>query len=1084
MGSKTITYFKSWMQELKRDKLAYCLGVLVLFNVTSLKASSVEGDPEQVTISGTVISSEDQQPIPGVNVVLLGTTNGTSTDMNGEYTITVPAENSTLVFTAIGFAKQEIGVNGRTTINVTLNPSVEQLDEAVVIGYGEQKRATITGSVATLKTDNFKERPITRVDQGLVGQLAGVRVKQTSGLPGQPFSINIRGAGSISGNNEPLYVIDGFPVITQETNSNGGFSDGSPLDNINPNDIESIEILKDASAGAIYGSRAANGVVLITTKKGRTRKPRFNVNTSFGVTNPVKKLDMLTAEEWIQRSKDMIDTRWERSAVPGADASQSTAERIALYNDFVNNGGSGSIVDPNDYETYAEGFMYDPRWDMEGHPGLDYIDWQDRMFRTGNFQNYQLSASGMTDAVNYYVSGNYQNTEGYIIGTDYELFSLRANFDAKLSDRMKIGVNIAPSYSIRKDPGVEGKDAILHKMTSNTPVFPSDVNESGDQYTQRYKWGSSGTDRLDRLEEYKADNTLFRTLMTAYASYNILDNLTFKSTINFDNFDGTYEGYTPSANLTSIRGAYNTYRKQTIVNENTLNYNTTIGENHNLNLLAGHAYNRYQIMKSSLSSGNRYNNFSTQTLPGNSTGSTNASRTVMISYFGRAQYDFKEKYLVSASLRRDGSSRFGSNSQWGTFASGSAGWRISEEDFFQDIKPTLSELKIRASYGASGSDGIGAYAWSPNMGTYNYYFDGLVQGQGVATSPNDDLHWEQSNSFNVGLDFGVLNNRITGSVDYFIRNTSDLLLNVPTVASSGFLTQLSNVGKVRNNGLEAEIRSYNLVGDFSWNTSVNLTTIKNEVVALGPDQDRIEIGSGTGGNSWALLQVGLPMYSINVIQQDGVITQSDLDNYESVNGEAFPTYNNATPYVGDPKYVDQNGDGVIDSDDRVVVGNPYPNFMWGITNNFSYKNFDLSVLVQGQAGGYIYSLLNRALNRTGMSSGENTIDVDPAERGNWLTSYGFVHNTDWLYKSDYVSLRNITLGYNATNLFNKSQRIERARFYVSGENLLYWTSYTGGWNPEATNYSGSSDGNFPVPADYGGAPVARSVVFGVNLTFN
>ncbi|MGS2762613.1 SusC/RagA family TonB-linked outer membrane protein [Sinomicrobium sp. M5D2P9] len=1029
------------------------------------------GFAQQTFVTGTVTDAQDT-PLPGVNVIIKGTRIGTVTDFDGNYEIEA-SEGDVLTFSYVGMEPIERSIGASSTINVSLKESNSELEEVVVIGYGTQKKVATTGSIATLKTDNFVERPISRVDQGLIGQIAGVRVKQTTGLPGRPFSINIRGTGSISAGNEPLYVIDGFPLHTEGVNQNGSFSNGSPLDNINPNDIESIEILKDAAAAAIYGSRASNGVVLITTKKGKTGNAKFTFNAYTGISKESKRVDMLSPDEWIGRSKIMIDNQWMNSGVPGATTDQSVDQRRSTYNQFlIDNNRESEVLAGDQFNT---SYMYDPRWDMEGHPGLDYIDWQDRIFRTGIFNNFQLSASGATEAINYYISGNYQKNEGYIIGTDYEAFSARANIDIKFSDRLKMGINLAPTYSVRNDPGVEGKDNTLHKAISTAPIQESTTNDSGEKYTIRYDWGSSNTDPLPRLSR-KGKYTMFRNLISSYVSYDIMDGLTIRSSVNFDNADNTSETYLPNDVLESIRGDYGTYRRQNIVNENTLTYTNTFKDNHNLSVILGHSYNRYQITSSGLSSGNRYNNSTIETLPSGSTGSTSSSRNVLISYFGRAQYDFKEKYMLSASIRWDGSSKFGPDSRWGVFPSVSGGWRISQEEFMQNIS-WLSELKLRASYGINGSNNIGNYAWYSTLGAYNYFLgQNTALGQGVASIPNPSLHWEESRSSNFGLDFSVLNNRISGSFDVYRKENSDLLLQVPAPAASGFTSYLENVGKVLNKGWEAEITSYNLTGDFSWNTSFNISHNANEVLALGPEQDRIEISSGYSPIPFIILEVGKPMYTIHTIVQDGVLSEQDVT-------EGAAVYGGGTPVAGDPKYVDQNDDGVIDEKDRVDAGNPFPKYIWGITNNFRYKNFDLNVLLQGQNGGHVYGLLGRAINRTGMSSGENNLDVDPAKRGNWKTNFGYVTNTDWLYKSDYLSIRNITLGYNLTNAL-KSEKIDNARVYVTAENWFYWDKYDGGYNPEATNAPASSDSRYPVPADYGGAPLAKSLILGLNITFN
>jgi len=1019
-------------------------------------------------VSGTVTDLSNL-PLPGVNVIVKNSKRGTSTDFDGNYSIDV-STGEVLVFSYIGFKTKEVVIGSSNSYNVSMETDNEQLNEVVVIGYGTQKRTMTTGAVSAIKTENFVERPISRVDQGLIGQIAGVRVKQTTGLPGQPFSINIRGTGSISAGNEPLYVIDGFPIHTEGSSSSGGFANGSPLDNMNPNDIASVEILKDAAAAAIYGSRASNGVVIITTKRGKSGKPKFTFNTYAGVSKEVKRMDMLSAEEWIERAKIMIDAQWVASGIPGATADQTVDERRVTYNAARN-----PDLGPDQFNT---SYMYDPRWDMPGHPGLDYIDWQDLIFKKGEYQNYQLSASGSTDVVNYYVSGNYNKNKGYIVGTDYTLYSARANVDLNLSERLKIGVNLAPSYSIKNDPGVEGKDQILHRTTGATPVFESATNENGEKYTTRYAWGSSTTNQLPLLNRI-GRNTMFRNLLSSYVSYEILDGLTAKSTINFDNADNTNEVYRPSDNLTSIRGNYNTFRRQNIVNENTLTYNTTIKDDHNLTLLAGQSYNSYKIIRSYLSSGNLYNSYTIETLPSGSTGSTNAEKNVQISYFGRIQYNYKEKYILSASLRRDGSSKFGFEQRWGTFPSVSLGWRVTQEDFMKDVN-WLSELKLRGSSGVNGSNNIGNYAAFSTLGSYNYSLGGGTGlGQGVSGIPNPFLHWEESKTTDVGIDFGIFNNRITGIFDYYRKVNSDLLLQVPALASSGYTSYLSNVGKVENKGWELELTSVNVTNkDFQWRTSVNISHNENKVLALGPDQDKIEINSSWGGGvPFYKLEVGKPMYTIFTIVQDGVITQADID-------AGGTTWGGKALVLGDPRYVDQNGDGKITTDDRVDVGNPTPKYTWGITNTFKYKNFDLNILLEGQNGGYVYGLLGRALNRTGMGAVENTLDVDPAVRGNWKTNFGYVPNTDWLYKSDYISLRNVTLGYDLSNLLKSLSRVDNARLYVSLENWFYKDKYDGGFNPEANNVSGSSDSRYPVPADYGGAPLARSLVVGLNVNFN
>ncbi|HEY1193507.1 TonB-dependent receptor [Flavobacterium sp.] len=1041
---------------------------LLLIMILFLFAYS-SGFAQEKTVTGTV-TDPAKLSIPGVNVIVKGTNRSTSTDFDGKYSISA-SPGETLIFSFVGFVKKEVKLGAAANYNVSLDAESANLNEVVVIGYGTQKKKLTSGAISGIKTETFTERPISRIDQGLIGQVAGVRVKQTTGLPGQPFSIEIRGAGSITAGNEPLYVIDGFPIYTEGSNSNGGFSNGSPLDNMNPNDVASIEVLKDASAAAIYGSRASNGVVIITTKKGKTGKPKFTFNTYGGVNKEANRVDMLSAEGWIKRAKTMIDSQWVGSGIAGASASQTTAERIAAYNAV--NPSTPLTTSNSRYFTY----LYDDRWDMPGHPGLDYIDWQDKVFRTGEFSNYQLTASGATEAVNYYVSANYQKNTGYIIGTDYSLFSARANVDVKLSENFKMGINLAPSYSIKNDPGVEGKDNTLFKALTATPVFESASNAAGEKYTTRYAWGSSTTNMLNALAR-TGRNSMYRNLISGYASYQFAKNFTLKSTINFDNSDNVNESYTPNDVIASIRGAYNTYRRQNIVNENTLTYDRTFG-NHSFNVLLGESFNSYEITRSTMSSGALYNSSSIETLPAGSIGSTTAEKNTLLSYFSRLQYNYKEKYIFAASIRRDGSSKFGTDRRWGTFSSLSLGWRVKQEAFLQDVD-WLTEFKLRASTGINGSNNIGSYAQYATLGTYNYSIGGAVAiGQGAASIPNPSLHWEESKSIDFGLDFGFIKNRLTGTFELYRKNNSELLLRVPVPGDSGFQTYLTNIGEVQNQGWEFELNSLNVkTPSFEWRTSANISHNENKVLALGPDQSKIEISNSfDGGVPFVKLEVGKPMYTIFGLQQNGVVTQADIDaGGTTIGGNKL--------VLGDPRYVDQNGDKKINSEDRVDLGNPTPKYTWGITNTFKYKDLDLNVLVQGQNGGTVYGLTGRAIDRTGMGSVENSLNVDPAVRGNWRTSFGYQANTDWLYKSDYVSIRSISIGYNLRQALKGISRIDNARLYVTGENWFYWNKYKVGFNPEAVNTSGSSNSDFAVPVDYGGAPLAKSLVIGLNINFN
>ncbi|MBD2722077.1 SusC/RagA family TonB-linked outer membrane protein [Hymenobacter armeniacus] len=1018
------------------------------------------------------VTSPKGEGLPGVTVVVKGTTLGTTSNPDGSFSLSVPEKPGTLVFSFIGFQTQERAFSGPGDFNVKLADDTKSLDEVVVVGYGTQKRADVTGAIATMDARKLEERPIARVDQALVGQLAGVQVKQTSGVPGRPFSIQVRGAGSISAGNEPLYVIDGFPLENVGASANGRFGSGNPLDNINPNDIEKIEVLKDAAAAAIYGSRAANGVVLITTKRGRSGKPQISVNSYVGGSRAAKKLDLLSGEEWAARATEIINNNWVKSGT-GRTADQTTAQRRQIL------GLTGNNVNPD--------LMLDDRWALPGHPGLKYIDWQDELYRTGVSQNYQVSASGATDNVNYYVSGNYNDQQGFALGLGYKRFTARANVEVKANDKLKFGLTINPTYSISKDPGIEGKDNRFHQLLSETPIVEdtAGVNTAYGK-NEAYRWGVSTASPIAVINNFEGDTRNYRTLGTVFGEYQPVSGLRLRSSLNFDNNESTSNSYAPpTRNLSTslASGSYSTYRRQTLVNENTATYSRTLGK-HDFSLLGGYSYNFSRLDNNSASSSGGFVNNTVRTLNGAvaiTTSGPTASQNVLLSTFGRLQYSYDGKYLLSASVRRDASSRFGSEDRAGVFPAVSAGWRISQEPFLQSVG-FLSDLKLRASLGYSGNNSIGDYSSIATLGITNYTFGGLIApGQAPNKVGNSRLKWERNRTVDFGADFGVLKNRITASFDYYTKNSLDLLLNVPVLTAAGFGTNLDNIGEVRNTGWELELNTRNLEGAFSWTTSFNLSHNENKVVHLGPGDATIYVPNGLDTES-NILQVGLPVYSIFVVKQIGILSQADIDG-----GAA--RFGNQT--AGDPRYEDYNKDGKIDVNDRQVVGNPNPTYTFGLTNTLRYKGFDLSFLIQGQYGGSIYSTLGRAIDRTSVGYKENALgrvrdrwmsaeNPGAGVKGKATGNFGFIRNTDWLYSSDYYRVRTITLGYDLGLLINK-RVAQGARVYVTAENWFGWDKYYGGLNPDALNTGNT--GTFISGSDYGGLPLAKTLVLGLNLTF-
>lgn len=1053
--------------------------MLLLTVFCCLQAGAQNSPP--AAISGKIVNTSGEA-LPGAVIETKTSGHHAVADVNGLFKLAVSAANETIVVSHVGYQSQEVPLKNRTAVNIILSSDAKTLTDVVVIGYGTQKRANVTGAVGSMKAENLDERPVTRVDQALVGQIAGVQVKQTSGVPGKGFSIQVRGTGSITAGNEPLYVIDGFPLSTATQNSAGGFSTGNPLDNINPNDIESIEVLKDASAGAIYGSRAANGVVLITTKKGKVGKPKISFNTYGGYNEASRQLKMLDGAGWIDRATEIINAQWVASGA-GRTASQTTAERRQIL-----------ALAPG---TINPGLMIDDRWLLPNHPGLRFHNWQDETFRKGLIQNYQLSGSGGNEYVKYYVSGNYIGQEGMVKGMDYTAFSGRANVEVNASKKFKFGLNIAPTYTIANDPGVEGKDNILHQLTSFTPVQEDTMGLYPNAYKNgQYPWSVTTNSPVAKLESVIGETKTFRTLSTLYLEYQPLQGLVLRSTANLDNTDNRSNSYTPytvqATQLSRITqpnvntaGVFASFRKQTFVNENTISYNKVINDVHDISLLAGASYSVDRIDNVRVASSGGYSSSSITTLnfASSVTGNTTGTRDVLLSYFGRVQYSLQSKYMVSASIRNDGSSRFGQNTRWGTFPSASVGWRVSEENFMKHIDK-ISDLKFRASWGQSGNYNIGDYSSIPQLGSYNYTFNTVqVFGQAPAGITNPDLKWEKSETYNVGIDLGLLNNRITASVDVYNKLSKDLLLNVPIAQVTGFATALTNVGKVRNKGWEVELTTRNMVGAFQWTTAVNFSHNTNKVIALGQGAASIQIPS-LFDVPHSILQVVQPIYSIYVVRQIGILSQEDITKKVALYG---------SQNVGDPKYFDANGDGKIDANDRVIAGHPTPDYTWGFTNTFRYKGFDLTVLVQGQWGGSIYSLFGRAIDRTGQGASDNApayyterwrspSDPGAGIKGKAYSTFGRIVNTDWLYPSDYWRLRNVTVGYDLGRLF-RSKFVQGARCYVTMENFFGHDKYKGGYNPEATNTDLSGNSSFPEPGDYGGLPLPRSLIIGLNVNF-
>ncbi|HEY4148946.1 MAG TPA: TonB-dependent receptor [Chitinophagaceae bacterium] len=1042
-------------------------------------------------IKGKVVDETTGKGIPGVSVILKGNTTGTQTNNDGAFSITAPSlANAQLEIGSVGYERQVVDVKGRTELTVRLKLEAKGLEDVVVIGYGTQSRRNVSGAQTSFDVKTIEEKPIARVDQAMIGQMPGVVIKQQTGMPGQGFSLTVRGPGSIAGGTEPLYVIDGFPLDVVSQGTNGSFT-ANPLNNINPNDIESIQVLKDAAAAAIYGSRAANGVVLITTKRGQIGKTKISVNAYGGTSSVAKKMDVLSPQEWIDMSTELDNYKY-ITKYPTASVNDNNAQR--------------RIVTGTAAGAYSVQYMNDDRWTQPGHPGLRYVNWQDEAFRPAPFQNYEVSASGGNENVRYFFSGAYLDQKGVLLNSGYKNYSARANIEVNASKRFKMGFNLAPSYAETATPLAEGKDAQLMHLFNMTPIVEDSAGLlSGAGKNAVYQWASSSVSPVAYLNNTISLYKTTRILYSMYGELTLAKGLSARSSINYDESNQTYKRYISdfvAGNISnylnipgrSSSGAYSGFKKQNIVNENTINYNITLKEKHTITAIAGMSYSFAHTESYTLSTANGFNNDAVNTLNNASptaagvtvTGNTTETNNALMSYFARVQYSYLGKYLLSGSIRRDASSRFGIDSRWGTFPSLSAGWRISDENFMKNVR-FVSDLKLRASWGRAGSSNIGDYQAIPTLANANYSFGTTAANgevpSGVA-SPN--LHWETSNTYDLGLDATVLKNRINMTFDVYRKVSTDLFLQLPTLAASGFLSALQNIGQVQNQGLELGLNLVPVMTkSFQWSINANVAFNQNKVLKLGIDGAPINVSTAYTGNPPFLLQVGLPMYSYSLIKSNGILTAADIADPKVAK---LPLET-----VGDTKYVDKDGNGIIDANDRLLLGQPNPKSTWGLTNNFRYKAFDLSIQMYGQEGGVIYSFLGRATDNP--ANGRNTTngiwrDRWTATNQNYNAPRGKIgeaytiplFTSDWLYSSNFFRIQNITLGYNLKSIIS-SGIFSGARIYASLQNYFDWDKYKGGVNPEAENTNVSGSSAYPLPGDYGAMPLNKTITFGVNFSF-
>ncbi|PRX38994.1 SusC/RagA family TonB-linked outer membrane protein [Salegentibacter salegens] len=1048
--------------------LVFCFPLNSLYasgSMANLNEFIISKNFQEVTVSGVVVD-KDGVPLPGANVSEKGTSNGTQTDFDGKFSLIVSGENAILSISFMGFVTTDVPVEGRETLSITLEDSAAALDEVVVVGYGTQSRRDVTAAIASVPMDEIKDMPVSNVAIGIQGKVPGVQIQQTSGAPGSTPSIKVRGFGSISAGSDPLIVVDGNMVSAQVFNL------------INPNEIESIDILKDASSTAIYGSRGSNGVVMVTTSRGKAGRHVVTLDMYTGFQEISNQVDMLNSEQFAEFSREAANNAY-LDNVPGATPSDPNDVR------------------PGDYLRYRYPRGENFEWlNFDDPSNLPYHDYQDLIFQRASMNNYQLSASGGTDKVQYAVSGGYLGQNGIIKRSNLDRYTLRANVDINITPRLRMGININPSHSIRQDVNASGhwaSNGIINSALAAVPMAPI-YSEDGAAYSSQaaisapYGWPGV-PNPIANITEVDNQYSYTNLLTNAYAEYQIFDDLEYRVSGNV-NLNNTRRDIYQTSKLPlnqllpPNQATASTSSEQGInwVFNQTLNYNKNINEMHDLDVLIGMETYKLQY-KNSLASGTTFASDIVPTL--NAAGqptsvSSSEAETSTLSYFGRVSYDYDDRYLLNASIRLDGSSVFGPENRWGTFPAGSVGWRLSEEPFMESFT-FLSETKLRASYGLSGNNAFDTYyPYIASIGEDNYSFNGnLVTGLGPSSLGNAELGWEKSRQLDVGIDLGLFDQRIYFSVDYYNRTTTDLLLavNVPTI--TGFSTAFTNIGEMENKGWEFALNTDNLTGQLLWETNLNLSFNRNEVLELGPNGDPIRSGSGIGQTN--ITQIGSPIGNFYGFKQLGVFQdEADLQSY--------PHYATARP--GDVKYEDVNGDGEITADDRTIIGNNQPDFVYGVTNTFAYSGFDLSVSLYGQQGGEVLNLSRRFIEQLEGNQNQLTTVLNrwrsPEDLGDGVTPRANSRTTGnnnavssrWVEDASFLRVQNITLGYQLPQNFIERIRLQQARIYLSGQNLYTWTEYLG-YNPEVSGYEGALTGG----VDYGAYPLPRTVTLGVNIGF-
>lgn len=1054
---------------------------------------------QQTTVTGTITDGTDGSPLIGANVLVKGTGTGSIADVNGKFSVSVPTGKDVLVISCIGYKQQEITLKaGQKVVNVVMKEDSELLDEVVVVGYGTMKKSDLSGASVSMGEDKIKGSIITNLDQSLQGRAAGVTAVTTSGAPGSSSSIRVRGQATINASAEPLYVIDG--VIVQgggqsgadfglgDALGNGSVSTISPLSTINPADIVSMEILKDASATAIYGAQGANGVILITTKRGKSGEAKFSYDGMFAVQRQTKRLETMNLREY-----------------------------AGFYNDFVNVG-----------EATESNYLSDPSLLGKG------TNWQDAIFQTALQHQHQVSAQGGSEKVQYYVSGSYMDQDGTIIGSSFERFSVRTNLDAQLKKWLKLGLSATYSNTDESLKLADSDEGLINYSLTTIPSIPI-YNVDG-SYSSVSQEGYTNPNPVAMAME--DDVLLARQKLTGNIFLEItpVKNLTWHSELGYDISSSKAERYKPMIDLGTWKRASNSSSIQKNSSKfwqlkNYITYNGNI-DKHSFSVMLGQecwesSYDYSSVANTDLPSDNVHNPALGDGTPSIGYG---FGSSAMASFFTRWSYNYADRYLATYTYRYDGSSNFGSENRWAGFHSVAASWRFSNEKFFEPIRNIISNGKLRLGWGQTGNQGIGGYKWGSALSIMN---TDLGKSYRPANIANTGIKWESQEQINVGLDLGFFDDRVNLTVDWYKKESKDMLMQMqlPSYmgtsgnASSALAAPWGNYGHIRNTGWEITLNTHPLIGTFQWDSDFQISFNRNKLIALSGTSAAQIVGYGQYTDVVSVTNVGESLYNFYGYVCDGVY--KDLEDLQtSAKPAKYPAngvFNkNNTVWVGDVKYKDLNGDGVIDENDRTNIGSPMPKFTFGWTNTFRYKNFDLSLFINGSVGNKVYNYLSMKLThmnstwtnqlttvggRAQLAPIDATKDyssgvsVNGVTVDHWYDDVTNVYVTNpnatiprasvddpndndrvsdrYVEDGSYVRLKNITLGYTFPKGMIKKWGIENLRLYANIQNLLTITGYDG-YDPEigvstaAANVMGLDNGRYPSPTVYS---------FGLNITF-